>query len=43
MAYAALDDAAKARVQLNRALDLAGDSPLPQFDRARDKLLELGD
>ena len=43
MAYAALDDAAKARVQLSRALDLAGDSPLPQFDRARDKLLELGD
>lgn len=43
MAYAALDDAAKARVQLSRALDLAGESPLPQFDRARDKLQELGD
>ena len=43
MAYAALDDAAKARAQLIRALELAGDSPLPQFDRARDKLQELGD
>ncbi len=43
MTYAALGDAEKARTQLNRALTLAGDSPLPQFDVARQKLQELGD
>jgi Flp pilus assembly protein TadD len=43
MTYAALDDVENARVQLNRALELSGDSALPQFDVARAKLQELGD
>jgi tetratricopeptide (TPR) repeat protein len=43
MTYAALGNAEKARTQLTRALELAGDSPLPQFSLAREKLQELGD
>lgn len=42
MVYAGLGDTAKAREQLTRALDLAGDSTLPQFITAREKLPELG-
>lgn len=41
MTYAALEDTAKAAAQLTRALELAGDNPLPQFDLARAKLSEL--
>ncbi len=41
MTYAALGEAEKARAQLNRALELAGESTLPQFDLARAKLQEL--
>ena len=42
MTYAALGETDKAVTQLNRALALAGDSALPQFDVARSMLLELG-
>jgi tetratricopeptide (TPR) repeat protein len=42
MAYAALSRVAEARETLTRALELAGDTPLPQFDLARQKLEELG-
>ena len=41
MTYAALGRNADARTTLTRALELAGDSPLPQFDTAREKLEEL--
>ena len=43
MTYAALDLKDAAREILTRALDLAGDSTLPQFDRARETLQELGE
>lgn len=42
MTYAALGETDLAVTQLTRALTLAGDSPLPQFDAARSKLQELG-
>ena len=42
MTYAALGETEEAETQLQRALDLAGDSPLPQFEIARTKLIELG-
>lgn len=42
MAYAGLEETEKAVAQLTRALALAGDSTLPQFDVAREMLLELG-
>jgi tetratricopeptide (TPR) repeat protein len=41
MAYAALGRNADASRQLTRALDLAGDNPLPQFDTARSTLADL--
>lgn len=41
MTYAGLDRPADARRQLARALDLAGDSPLPQFETARQTLAGL--
>jgi len=41
MVYAALDRADAARTSLTLALELAGDSPLPQFDIARDTLAGL--
>jgi len=43
MTYVALEDTAAARTQLTLALDLAGDSPLPQFETARTALQELGE
>jgi predicted Zn-dependent protease len=43
MTLAALDDTAAARTVLTRALELAGDSALPQFDIARTTLQELGE
>lgn len=42
MTYLALEDTEAARTQLTRALELAGDSDLPQFDTARTALQELG-
>ncbi|WP_083225664.1 tetratricopeptide repeat protein [Neptunicoccus sediminis] len=42
MTYAALEDVDQARRVLSRAIDLAGDSALPQFDTARHQLQELG-
>ncbi len=42
MTYAALGENERAVAQLNRALALAGNSTLPQFDVARTKLQELG-
>ncbi|MEB8388437.1 tetratricopeptide repeat protein [Rhodobacteraceae bacterium KMM 6894] len=39
--YAALGRNADARAQLEKALDLAGDTSLPQFDRARQTLAGL--
>ncbi|WP_342069643.1 tetratricopeptide repeat protein [Yoonia algicola] len=42
MTYADLGQTEKATVQLTRALVLAGDQSLPQFDIARAKLHELG-
>nr|WP_325249956.1 tetratricopeptide repeat protein [Amylibacter sp.] len=42
MTYAALQDVDQARRVLSRAIDLAGDSALPQFDTARHQLQELG-
>ena len=39
MVYVGLEQADKARAALQRALDIAGDSPLPQFENAR-KVLE---
>jgi tetratricopeptide (TPR) repeat protein len=41
MTYAALGRARDARTTLTRALELAGDSPLPQFDTARETLAGL--
>ncbi len=41
MTYAALDRPEEARATLERALELAGDSPLPQFQSARDALADL--
>jgi hypothetical protein len=41
MTYAALSRVAEARETLARALELAGDAPLPQFVEARRKLEEL--
>lgn len=41
MVYADLGRVDDARAQLTRALDLAGDSPLSQFQVARDKLASL--
>lgn len=41
MTYLALERTEEARAQLDRALELAGPSPLPQFDRAREALQEL--
>ena len=41
MTYAALAEVDKARETLTRALEIAGDSPLPQFDRARETLQGL--
>ena len=41
MTYAALDRSEAAAIALTRALDIAGDSPLPQFDIARQTLAEL--
>ena len=43
MTYVALEMPDEARAQLTRALDLAGDSPLPQFQTARDTLAGLGE
>lgn len=43
MTLAALNDTAAARTVLTRALELAGDSDLPQFDIARTTLQELGE
>ncbi len=42
MTYAALKQTAKARETLTRALEVAGDNPLPQFDEARATLQTLG-
>jgi Flp pilus assembly protein TadD len=42
MTYAALDRKTAARETLALALELAGDSDLPQFEVARAKLAELG-
>jgi predicted Zn-dependent protease len=39
MTYVALDQPVQARAALERALEIAGESPLPQFDEAR-KILE---
>jgi Flp pilus assembly protein TadD len=41
MAYAGLNRPEDARRQLANALDIAGDSPLPQFETARRKLATL--
>jgi tetratricopeptide (TPR) repeat protein len=41
MAYAGLNRPEDARRQLTRALEIAGDSPLPQFQTARDTLATL--
>jgi predicted Zn-dependent protease len=41
MVYAGLKRDAEARATLGRAMDLAGDSPLPQFATARDTLKAL--
>lgn len=41
MTYVALERNAEAIVTLKRALDIAGDLPLPQFDKAREVLAEL--
>ncbi len=41
MTYVALNQPAEAAPVLTRALDLAGDSPLPQFQLARDTLASL--
>ena len=43
MTYAALEMPEEARAQLTRALDLAGDSDLPQFQTARETLEGLGE
>jgi putative PEP-CTERM system TPR-repeat lipoprotein len=42
MTYVALQRISEARETLARALELAGDSPLPQFEDARKKLTEIG-
>ena len=42
MTYAALERPEDAAAALRRALVLAGDSPLPQFQIARDTLVTLG-
>lgn len=42
MAYHALDRHAEAQEALSRAVGIAGDAPLPQFDQARTLLDELG-
>ena len=42
MTYVALKQAPKARETLTHALEIAGDSPLPQFEEARKALAELG-
>ena len=42
MTYHALDRHAEAREALTRAVEIAGDAPLPQFDEARSVLDELG-
>ena len=41
MTYLALDRPQEARDTLTRALDIAGDASLPQFDRARSELARL--
>lgn len=41
MTYVALDRTEEARATLTRALEIAGDSELPQFDRAREALSGL--
>lgn len=41
MTYLALERTAEAKVTLNRALKIAGDLPLPQFEKAREVLAEL--
>jgi Flp pilus assembly protein TadD len=41
MTYAALNRNAEARTQLEKALELAGDDPRPQFQLARDTLAGL--
>jgi cellulose synthase operon protein C len=41
MTYAALERTEEARARLERALELAGDSPLPQYESARRALAEL--
>ncbi|MFN3936606.1 MAG: tetratricopeptide repeat protein [Gemmobacter sp.] len=41
MAYAAADRPEEAKAQFERALELAGDSPLPQFQQAREMLEKL--
>lgn len=41
MTYLALDRTEQARATLTRALEIAGDSDLPQFDRAREALAGL--
>ena len=42
MTYHALNRTSEARATLTRALELAGDEPLPQFDRAREVLEGMG-
>lgn len=41
MAYAAIGEVEKAKLQLNHSLQVADGNPLPQFDVARNKLNEL--
>ncbi|SNR71779.1 tetratricopeptide repeat protein [Puniceibacterium sediminis] len=41
MTYAKLGQTAQAGAALTRALDMAGDSPLPQFEKARETLAAL--
>lgn len=41
MTYAALGRTADAKAQLEKALELGGDSPLPQLERARETLADL--
>jgi len=41
MAYVGLNQIPQARKQLTKALEMAGDSPLPQFENARKTLAEL--
>ena len=41
MTYAALERTEEAKEKLTRALEIAGDSPLPQFQTARDTLATL--